>query len=216
MKLPHPKLLVLSAPSGTGKSTIIQALLEIFPEGLLQSVSYTTRAPRPGEVDGIHYHFVDQESFVERIHQGDFLEWAEVHGNYYGTSQSQTRSYLDQGKAVILDIDVQGALQLMEKDLDADFIFLSPPDLQELEKRLRGRRTETEEAIQIRLANAKREMETRHRYPHQLVNEDLDQAILDFALLILTLCSPHELKLDPKASPKANLAALKKKLESLF
>lgn len=216
MKLPHPKLLVLSAPSGTGKSTIIKALLDIYQESLLQSVSYTTRPARPGEEEGIHYHFVSKDAFVQRIHQGDFLEWAEVHGNYYGTSKSQIQSYLDQGKAIILDIDVQGALQLMEQDLDGEFIFLSPPNLQELENRLRGRKTETEENIQIRLNNAKVEMETSHRYQHQLINENLDRAILDFAILILQLCGETSFKINPELNTKANLEEFQKSLKSFF
>jgi len=225
MKLPHPKLLVLSAPSGTGKTTIITELLALFQEGLKLSVSYTTRQPRPGEVEGVNYHFVDKKQFVRRIHEGDFLEWAEVHGNYYGTSKSQIQEYLSENRAIILDVDVQGALQLMEKSgLHAEFIFLSPPSLKELKKRLKGRGTENKEDLKIRLNNARMEMEAQHQYQHQLVNKDLDQAILDFALLILQLCSTEKGKsdLDPKlipdsnSSPKAQLEEISQKLKSIF
>ena len=188
MDFPEPKLLVLSAPSGAGKSSIFQKIQPFFPDKLRHSVSYTTRQPRVGEEDKLHYFFVTKEEFRERIAQGDFIEWAEVHGHYYGTSRSQINSYLKQKQSVILDIDVQGAMQLMKlKDLEAEYIFLSPPSLEELEKRLRGRETDSEEQIHIRLSAAMSEMDHKIHYPHQLVNADLESASLDFIILVLSL-----------------------------
>ncbi len=188
MDFPLPKLLVLSAPSGAGKSSIFQKVQPFFPNKLRHSISFTTRAPRVGETDGIHYFFVTPEQFKKRISEGDFIEWAEVHGNFYGTSKSQIESYLAQKQSVILDIDVQGALQLMKiTDLKAEYLFLSPPSLEELELRLRGRGTETEEAIKVRLGAAAHEMSHQDQYSHHLVNADLDQASLDFIILVLKL-----------------------------
>ncbi|MDX2469467.1 MAG: guanylate kinase [SAR324 cluster bacterium] len=188
MDFPQPKLLVLSAPSGAGKSSIFEKVQPFFPNKLRHSISFTTRAPRDGEVDGVHYFFVDINQFKKGIATNDFIEWAEVHGNYYGTSKSQIESYLAQKQSVILDIDVQGALQLMElSGLDAEYIFLSPPSLKELEARLRGRKTETEEDILVRLSAASHEMSLKHHYSHQLINQELSQASLDFIALVLSL-----------------------------
>jgi len=189
MRFAAPKLLVLSAPSGTGKSSIIQRLLDLFQGALVLSVSYTTRKPRPGETNGVDYHFIEKKEFVRLIHQGEFLEWAEVHGNFYGTSQTQVQNAFAQGRAVMLDIDPQGAMQLKHKAVpQAEYVFLSPPSHKVLEARLRGRGTETEEQIRLRLANAKQEMALKGEYTHHLLNDDLNQAILDFACLILRLC----------------------------
>ena len=208
MRFVVPQLLVLSAPSGTGKSSIITRLLELFQGALVMSVSCTTRNPRPGEVNGVHYHFIPQNEFLSRIQADEFLEWAKVHGNYYGTSRLQVQQSLAQGQAVLLDIDPQGALQLMDKALpQAEYIFLSPPSEAVLEARLRGRGTETEEQILLRLANAKKELALKHRYSHHLLNDDLDQATLDFALLVLRLCG-HKPPSSSLANPNAELSNL--------
>ncbi len=152
-------LFVISAPSGAGKTTIVKPVLQTLP-AISFSVSHTTRQPRPGELDGNDYHFVSKEQFEKVRDNNGFLEWAEVHGNYYGTSQQTVTQMLGNGNDIILDIDVQGAAQLREKkDLPATFLFIAPPSLTELEKRLLGRQTETPESLQTRLHNAKKEMQ---------------------------------------------------------
>ncbi len=191
MRFTRPQLCVLSAPSGTGKSTLLAELLKLFQGGLTLSVSYTTRAPRPGEIEGQDYFFIDKKEFTRRIHGGDFLEWAEVHGNFYGTGKNQIQASLAQGQVVLLDIDVQGALQLMDQAaLEAQFIFLSPPSLAELKRRLKKRATETKAQIRVRLENAKEEMKYRHFYHYQLKNEHFTLALLEFATLLLKLAGP--------------------------
>ncbi|RUM88612.1 MAG: guanylate kinase, partial [Thermovibrio sp.] len=150
-------LIVISAPSGTGKTTLVHMLLKEFPD-LEFSVSYTTRPPRPGEVDGRDYHFVDRKTFERMIEEGDFLEWAEVYGNLYGTSRTQVLKALNEGKDVILDIDTQGALQVKKNFPEAVLIFILPPSLKELERRLRNRGTDDEETIERRLKTAREEI----------------------------------------------------------
>ena len=143
-------LLVLSGSSGVGKSTIIAQVLEQRPE-LYFSVSCTTRAPRPGEVDGVNYTFISREEFQARIERGEFLEYAEYVGNYYGTSMTVIREKLEQGVDVLLDIEVQGAAKVRERLPDAASVFIVPPSFEELAQRLRGRGTDSEEKIQKRL-----------------------------------------------------------------
>ena len=153
------RLFVISAPSGTGKTTILKKVMARLA-GLAFSVSHTTRSPRPSERNGVEYHFVRHAEFEAMRDSGDFLEWARVHENYYGTSRNGVRAQLEKGLDVILDIDVQGAAILRNTaGLEASHIFISPPGLAELEQRLRGRETETEESIQIRLKNARSEMQ---------------------------------------------------------
>jgi len=149
-------LLVLSGSSGVGKSTIIAQVLEQRPE-LYFSVSCTTRAPRPGEVDGVNYTFISREEFQARIERGEFLEYAEYVGNYYGTSMTVIREKLEQGVDVLLDIEVQGAAKVRERLPDAASVFIVPPSFEELAQRLRGRGTDSEEKIQKRLETARRE-----------------------------------------------------------
>lgn len=187
-------LLVVSAPSGAGKSTLCNRLVEQFP-GMAYSVSCTTRAPRGREKDGEHYHFLSEAEFLKRVGAGEFLEYAEVHGNYYGTLQSTVREALAAGHDLIMDIDVQGAAQirsacaaLPETDpLRRRFVdvFIAPPSLDELERRLRGRATDAEEVIQKRMMNAAREMDQRGLYAHQIVNDNLEQALDHFVQVIL-------------------------------
>ena len=172
------KLFIISAPSGTGKTSILKKVMERV-ENIVFSVSHTTRNPRKGESDGGDYYFVQKELFLEMIDKKSFLEWAEVHGNHYGTAIGPLRSRLDQGCDVILDIDVQGA-EIVRRDsrLPATYIFIAPPDLQELERRLRGRGTEDEESINKRLENGRAELSHKEKYEYLVINDDLEQAVL--------------------------------------
>ena len=167
-------LSVLSGPSGVGKSTIIARLLE--DERYALSISATTRSPRQGEVDGVHYYFLSEEEFEARVQEGAFLEHAMVHGHRYGTLEAEVVRLLDAGQWVILDIDVQGFLDL-ETALPSTSIFVAPPSFDVLEKRLRSRDTEDEETIQRRLATARWELEQKDKYDHVVVNDDLDRTI---------------------------------------
>ncbi|MEF2145210.1 MAG: guanylate kinase [Desulfovibrionaceae bacterium] len=168
-------VLVICAPSGTGKSTLVQRLLDEFPRFTF-SVSCTTRAPRGQEQDGVEYNFIDRETFLDMKDRGEFAEWAEVHGNYYGTPLKPVQALLNQGKDVLFDIDVQGAMQLKTSFPDGLYVFLLPPSRQELEKRLRGRGTDAEEAIQKRLGNAVRELEAARGFDYWIINDDLETA----------------------------------------
>jgi len=170
-------LFVISAPSGAGKSTILKKLLAAVPN-LSFSVSHTTRSPRPGESNGREYHFVDRTAFEGMRADQAFLEWAEVHGNLYGTSRAAIEAQQAQGIDVFLDIDVQGAKQLRDCGLPgAVFLFIAPPSWAELERRLRGRGTDPEETVQLRLSNARREMEDADRYDYLVINDRLDEAV---------------------------------------
>jgi guanylate kinase len=169
------RLIVLSGPSGVGKDTVLQSLFELDPR-LRYSVSYTTRPPRPGEVDGIAYSFVDEPTFLDMIDRGELLEWARVHGNLYGTSLRRVRSHLDRGEDVVLKIDVQGAAQLRGRVPEAIFIFLLPPSLEELRERLRARDSESDESLAQRDADAVRELAEAERYDHRVVNDHVERA----------------------------------------
>jgi len=173
------KLVVVSGPSGAGKTTVLKRLFQSARGPLVSSVSATTRPPRPSEVDGVDYHFLTDEEFHHRRRRGDFLECVEVfgRGHWYGTLESEVASSLEAGKWVILEIDVQGALAVMERYPEAITIFLRPPSLEVLEERLRCRHTETEEAIQKRLAEARRELALADKYRHQVINEEVDRAV---------------------------------------
>lgn len=183
--VPHPVILLVSAPSGAGKTTLCQRLLQEHPD-LQYSVSVTTRAPREGEVNGQHYEFISREAFFERVERGDFLEHAEVHGNYYGTSWKRIEDMMVQGASVLMDVDVQGArlirsaLEVTEKGkaIASTFhdVFISPPGLEELRQRLEGRAQDSQEIIERRLQNAAEEMADAFRYEYQVVNDDLDSA----------------------------------------
>ncbi|RME40477.1 MAG: guanylate kinase [Deltaproteobacteria bacterium] len=168
-------LLVVSAPSGAGKTTLCRYLIDIFPE-IRQSISFTTRAARSGEVDGRDYHFISSDRFQEMIDAGDFAEWAVVHGNRYGTSRHVLEESLQAGEDILLDIDCQGAAQLKKTLESAVFVFILPPSMQVLEQRLRGRGTDSEEVIQRRLANARKEIAEAHWYDYLVINEDLELA----------------------------------------
>ncbi len=166
-------LIILSGPSGVGKGTVRQELFKDESLNLAYSISMTTRKPRPGEQEGIDYFFVDEAKFEEKIKAGKLLEWAKFVGNYYGTPKDYVEQLLDQGKNVVLEIEVQGALQVMEKCPDATTIFLVPPSFEELERRIRGRRTEPEDVVQERLAKARKELATQNEYKYVVENDDV-------------------------------------------
>lgn len=173
----HPgKLFVLSGPSGAGKGTICKQLLE-ETEDLELSVSMTTRAPRKGETEGISYYFTDKETFMKAIENGDLLEHALVYGNYYGTPKNLVLEKLSQGTDVILEIDMQGALKVKENYPDGVFIFILPPSMSELRKRLTGRGTETAEAIEMRLGETLKELSYIDKYDYCVVNGVLEEAV---------------------------------------
>lgn len=170
------RLVVISAPSGAGKTTLCDKLVKDFPQ-LVLSISSTTRAPRGKEVHGREYFFLDRAEFEKQIQEGQFAEWAVVHGNYYGTSKKVIRDCFAAGKSVLLDIDVQGAESLQKSfPKEALLVFIAPPSIDELERRLRTRGTENEEAIQKRIRNARTEMEKISIFPHVVVNDSLDRA----------------------------------------
>ena len=171
------KLFVISAPSGTGKTTLLKRVMARLP-GLSFSVSHTTRPPRHGEKNGVDYHFISKVEFLEMIDQGLFLEHAEVHSHLYGTSWAAINQQRMAGIDVILDIDVQGAsIVRRSQQLEASHIFISPPSLTELEKRLRGRATESEAMIAIRLANARIELEAVKEYEYLVINDLLEETV---------------------------------------
>lgn len=172
----HGMLIVLSGPSGSGKGTIIKSLLAERDDTVL-SVSMTTRAPRPGELDGIHYHFVTREKFEQTIAEDGFLEYAEYNGNYYGTPEAPIRRWLNEGKNVILEIEVQGAEKVMDHRSDLVSIFITIPSVEELERRLRGRGTETDEVIRGRMETARYELTRAFRYQYVVLNDEVDLAI---------------------------------------
>ncbi len=179
----RPFPIVMSAPSGAGKTTIARLLLERRRD-VGYSVSCTTRQPRPGEVDGVDYHFLSAEQFDNAIRRGEFAEWAEVHGRRYGTLISEVEKVMERGQHVMLDIDVQGARQVVQRFLDAVTIFVVPPSAESLVARLTGRNTESSEALALRLQNAVMELREAERYQHVVVNDNLEQAVADVGRII--------------------------------
>ncbi|MBV8678942.1 MAG: guanylate kinase [Aquitalea sp.] len=169
---------IVVAPSGAGKTSLVAALLQAEPTVEL-SVSYTTRPARSGEIDGKHYHFVDQAVFKGMIERQDFLEYAEVYGNFYGTSVRWLQSRLEEGRDILLEIDWQGAEQVRKVFPGAIGIFILPPSIEELERRLRGRGTDSEEVILRRLASARSEIDKVAEYDYIVVNDDFERARLD-------------------------------------
>lgn len=169
-------LFVLSGPSGAGKGTIRARVFKVL-DGLSYSVSCTTRAPREGERDGVDYRFITPKDFAAHIAAGDFLEWADVHRHRYGTLKSDVEKVLNEGKDMFLEIDVQGALQVKKKMPEAVTLFVVPPSIEVLEERLRGRRSEGEAELRLRLRNAVEEMKQRDRYDFVVVNDSLDEAV---------------------------------------
>ncbi|HHY97128.1 MAG TPA: guanylate kinase [Firmicutes bacterium] len=169
-------LIVLSGPSGAGKNTIVGEVLGRVPD-LRYSISASTRPPRPGEVDGVNYFFLSEEEFEQRVKSGDFLEWATVYGHRYGTPRKYIEKMTASGQDVILDIDIQGAMKIKKTWEDAVFVFLLPPSLSELEKRLILRGSDTEEVVRHRLSCAREELEAVFDYDYVIVNDDKEKAV---------------------------------------
>ncbi|WGE32791.1 guanylate kinase [Actinobacillus genomosp. 2] len=189
-------LYILSAPSGAGKSSLINALLADLPRSEVQlSISHTTRNPRPGEEYGVHYYFTDHTDFKALIEKGHFLEWAEVFGNYYGTSLPMIEQSLEKGIDVFLDIDWQGARQIREKVPNVKTIFILPPSREELEKRLIGRGQDSAETIANRMAEAISEMSHYKEFDYVIVNDDFQTALNDLKAIL----TAERLKQDAQA-----------------
>ncbi len=178
-------LFVISAPSGTGKTTLCQKLLKKMPDMKL-SVSYTTREPRKGEVNDVDYTFVKREKFKKMIDRGEFAEWATVHGNLYGTSLKRVKELNSRGHDIILDIDIHGALQLRNSHEGAVYIFLLPPSMEALEKRLKNRRTDSDENIRNRLDNARAEISQYENYDYIIINDSIDKAYKELESIVIS------------------------------
>ncbi|HIV61606.1 MAG TPA: guanylate kinase [Candidatus Butyricicoccus avistercoris] len=177
------KLYVFTGPSGTGKGTILSQVLKQDAR-LFLSVSATTRAPREGEIHGGHYYFLDKQTFEDKINKGEFLEYAQYVGNYYGTLEEPVNEQLKNGNDVILEIEVQGAMQIHEKRPDAVMIFVAPPSIEELERRLVGRGTENPEKVAARMKTAEEELKQADKFDYIIVNDDLDCAIADLLAIL--------------------------------
>lgn len=192
------RLIVIAGPSGVGKGSVVRSLTEREPSRPALSVSVTTRAPRPDEIHGVHYLFVSDEAFDRMIDDGELLEWASVVGHRSGTPRRAVEEALSGGHDVILEIDVQGAEQIRRLVPGAVLIFLAPPSMDELERRLRGRGSETEDGIASRLAVAEREMQARSRFDHVVVNDDLVRASSQVAAIIeASRTAPTDVPEDP-------------------
>lgn len=177
------KLFVISGSSGVGKGTVISGFLDKNPNFKL-SISCTTRKKRPGEAAGVNYFYLTREEFIESVENNEFLEWAEFSGNLYGTKKAYIKKCLDNNEDLILEIDTQGALQVKEKMPESVLIFIAPPSFEELEARLRGRNTESEEAISKRLEFVKFEMEQSKKFDYIVVNDELEHAIAELSAVI--------------------------------
>jgi guanylate kinase len=178
------QLVVVSGPSGCGKSTVLRRALGRTGPDVQLSVSATTRPPRPGERDGVDYHFMDVERFRAGRDSGEFLEWAEYNGHYYGSQAAQVCQALGAGKTVLLEIEVQGALQVRRNAPTSLFVFIRTPRFRDLEERLRGRGTETDAVIHRRLQKAREELAEAHWYDVQLINDDLDRCVDEFVKVL--------------------------------
>lgn len=176
-------LFVVSAPSGTGKTTVVERLVEVQPR-LVKSRSYTSRSARPGETDGVDYNFVSRPEFEAMVGRGEFLEWADVFGNLYGTSRSETERRLAEGDDVVLVIDVQGARQVRATKRDAVAVFVLPPSFQLLEQRLRGRSQDSNGAIARRLETARQEIAAVREYDYVVVNDELDRCVSELQAIV--------------------------------
>ena len=179
------KLIVLTGPSGVGKGTLMRLLLSRHPE-LNYSISATTRPPRLGEVDGKDYYFISRSKFQQLIEEGEFLEWAEFAGNLYGTPRKPAINLMESGKSVLLEIELEGARQIRAAFPELLSIFILPPSFNELEKRIRGRKKDTEDAISRRLKRAKEEIDSADEFDLQIVNDDLETAIHDIEIAIFS------------------------------
>ncbi len=187
------RLIVISGPSGSGKTTVLNQLLVDCPLPLQRSVSATTRDPRPGEQDGVHYYFITREQFQKKRESGEFLECFEVFssGQWYGTLHKEVTTSLGSGKWVVLEIDVQGAMEVLQKFHDTISFFVEPGSPDELERRLRGRGTESEERIQRRLDRARYEIAQADRYQYRIVNHDVDQSVAEICDILKNHATGH-------------------------
>ncbi|NJK47765.1 guanylate kinase [Candidatus Gracilibacteria bacterium] len=181
--MPTGKIIVLTGPSGVGKGTLVKLLLARHPE-LYLSISATTRNPRPGEIDGKHYYFVTKEEFEQTIETGQLLEWAEYAGNYYGTPRDRVQEQIDRGRSVLLEIEVVGARQIKQAFPQTLCIFILPPSVSELERRLRGRGKDSEDAIARRLKRAQEELVASTEFDRQIVNDNLESALAEIEAAI--------------------------------
>lgn len=190
--MPKGKTFIICGPSGVGKGTVVSRLLETDPT-LYFSVSATTRAPRAGEEDGVHYHFLTRERFQEWIDAGDFLEHAQFVGNFYGTPRRYVDEAMDQGRDVLLDIEIQGAEQIHQKRPEAVRIYIAPPSWEELERRLTGRGTEDTEKIRSRLARGREEFAAARDFDYLVINDTVDHAVAEIrAIMTAEHCRPAE------------------------
>ena len=190
--MPKGKTFIICGPSGVGKGTVVSRLLEADPT-LYFSVSATTRAPRAGEADGVHYHFLTREKFQEWIDAGDFLEHAQFVGNFYGTPRRYVDEAMDQGRDVLLDIEIQGAEQIHQKRPEAVRIYIAPPSWEELERRLTGRGTEDGEKIRSRLARGREEFAAAKDFDYLVINDTVDHAVAEIrAIMTAEHCRPAE------------------------
>lgn len=186
------KTFIVSGPSGVGKSTVLRELFR-GRDDLYFSISATTREPREGEEDGVHYHFIDVSRFQELIESDSLLEYAEYVGNFYGTPKKYVDKAMNEGKDVILDIEVQGAIQVKTKRPDTVRIFIAPPSWDELERRLRSRGTDSDEKIQKRLLRAKTELQTADVYDYFVINDTVDRAVREIsAIMLAEHCKPAD------------------------
>ncbi|MEA3465371.1 MAG: guanylate kinase [Thermodesulfobacteriota bacterium] len=176
-------LYIISAPSGAGKTTLCNAIIDLLPQ-LGQSISFTTRSMRVGEVDGVDYHFVAVETFQNMIASGAFVEWAQVHGNFYGTALKTLEDARVAGRDILLDIDFQGAAQLKKMVDHAVFIFIAPPSFAELKRRLLGRETDSDDVVAQRIENARSEMVQARWYDYIIINDDIDDAVAKLKAVI--------------------------------
>ncbi|MEJ2314433.1 MAG: guanylate kinase [Nitrospirota bacterium] len=183
MSRPRGDLFVVSAPSGAGKTTLCRRLISMMP-GIEFSVSYTTRAPRAGEADGVDYVFVDEAEFRRMADSGEFAEWAEVHGNLYGTSGRTLKETLAGGSDLLLDIDVQGARQLRERFPGGIYVFVLPPSMDALQERLGGRKTDSPEVVRRRLSRARDEIRDYEHYDYVIVNDDFERALGELEAIV--------------------------------
>lgn len=184
MRQKRGSLFIISAPSGAGKTTLCQKLREIIPD-LKFSVSYTTRQPRDGEINDVHYTFIDEDEFRSMAAEGEFIEWAEVHGNFYGTSKKRIEDAINNGFDIMLDIDVKGARQIKEHLPESVLIFVLPPSMDILKERLVGRMSESEEFIKKRLRNALNETKEYKNYDYVIINDMLDDALKGMSAVII-------------------------------